>query len=86
MSDQPYDPEEIAQRFEAMAAQIRLNKDAKFGGAFLLVPPPMTGKVIESLVLSDQNPGLFWSMVFGMVEAEFKRLKADQLRQSTFGA
>lgn len=86
MSDQPYDAEAIAKRFEDLAARIRLNKDAKFGGAFLLVPPPLTGNVIETLVLSDQNPGLFWSVVFGMVEGEFKRLKDQQLRQSTFGA
>ena len=83
MTTEPYDAEEIAKRFEDMAAQIRLNKDAKFGGAFLLVPPPLTGNVIETLVLSDQNPGLFWSVVFGMVEEQFKRLKDQQMR---FGA
>lgn len=84
MSDnQPYDPEEIAKRFEAMAAQIRLNKDGKFGGAFLLVPPPLTGNIVETLVLSDQNAGLFWSAIKAMVDGEFKALQDRQARLST---
>jgi hypothetical protein len=86
MSDPSYDAEEIAQRFEAMAAQIRLNKAGKFGGAFLLVPPPMTGNIVETLVLSDQNAGLFWSAVKALVDAEFKALQDRQARQSAFGA
>jgi hypothetical protein len=86
MSDPSYDAEEIAKRFEAMAAQIRLNKDGKFGGAFLLVPPPMTGSIVETLVLSDQNAGLFWSAVKAMVDGEFKALQERQARQSAFGA
>ena len=77
---QSHDPEEIAKRFEAMAAQIRLNKDGKFGGAFLLVPPPLTGNIVETLVLSDQNAGLFWSAVKTMVDAEFNALKEQQAR------
>lgn len=77
---QSYDPEEIAKRFEAMAAQIRLNKDGKFGGAFLLVPPPLTGNVVETLVLSDQNAGLFWSAIKAMVDGEFKALQDRQAR------
>lgn len=72
---QPHDLEEIAKRFEAMAAQIRLNKDGKFGGAFLLIPPPLAGAAVETLVLSDQNAGLFWSTIKGLVDAEFKALQ-----------
>lgn len=79
-----YDPEEIALRFEAMAAQIRLNKAGKFGGAFLLVPPPLTGNVVESLVLSDQNGGLFWSAIKAMIDAEFKALQDRQMRLGGF--
>lgn len=77
MSDpnQILDTEEIAQRFEAMAAQIRLNKAGKFGGAFLLIPPPLAGAAVETLVLSDQNAGLFWTTIKGLVDAEFKTLQ-----------
>lgn len=78
---QPHDLEEIALRFEAMAAQIRLNKDGKFGGAFLLIPPPLAGSPVETLVLSDQNAGLFWSTIKGLVDAEFKRLQDLTARQ-----
>ena len=79
-SESTIDPEEIAQRFEAMAAQIRLNKNAKFGGAFLLVPPPLTGNIVETLVLSDQNAGLFWSSIKALVDGEFKALQERQAR------
>jgi len=81
----PIDVEEIAKRFESMAAQIRLNKDGKFGGAFLLVPPPLSGNIVETLVLSDQNAGLFWSSIKAMVDGEFKALQDRQARLSAFG-
>jgi len=38
MNDQPGPSEARALLFEQMAAQIRMNKDAIFGGAFLMVP------------------------------------------------
>lgn len=86
MSDpQPHDAEAIAQRFEAMAAQIRLNKDGKFGGAFLLIPPPLAGSTVETLVLSDQNAGLFWSSIKALVDGEFKTLQDKQRMASGFG-
>jgi len=81
---QPHDLEAIARRFEAMAAQIRLNKDGKFGGAFLLIPPPMAGEPVETLVLSDQNAGLFWSSVKGLVDSEFKTLQDKQARMGQY--
>lgn len=80
-----YDAEEIAKRFEAMAAQIRLNKDGKFGGAFLLVPPAQTGNVVETLVLSDQNAGLFWATVKMLIDAQYKTLQDQQNFQQSFG-
>lgn len=84
-STEPHDAETIARRFEAMAAQIRLNKDGKFGGAFLLIPPPLTGNPVETLVLSDQNAGLFWSSIKAMVDAEFKALQDRQARLQVAG-
>lgn len=88
MSDthQSYDVEEIAKRFEAMAAQIRLNKDGKFGGAFLLIPPPLTGNAVETLMLSDQNPGIFWSSIKAQIDAEVVSLKDRLMRSGAFGA
>lgn len=80
-----YDAEEVAKRFEAMAAQIRLNKAGKFGGAFLLVPPAQTGNVVETLVLSDQNAGLFWATVKMLIDAQYKDLQDRQQHMQAFG-
>ena len=41
------DVEPFAKRFDRMAAQIRLNKDSSFGGAFVLVPPPGFGEPVK---------------------------------------
>ena len=60
--DQPRDVnEERAALFDQMAAQIRLNKDAKFGGAFLMVPPD--GDPFSSLMLNQDQPSIFWAAV-----------------------
>jgi len=60
--DQQPDPaEERAKLFDQMAAQIRLNRDAKFGGAFLMVPPD--GEAFSSLMLNQDQPAIFWSAV-----------------------
>lgn len=48
--------------FEEMARQIRLNKDAKFGGAFLVVPPS-DGDPFLSLMLNQEEPAIFWSAI-----------------------
>ena len=81
-SNQPTDADAIAQRFEAMAAQIRLNKDGNFGGAFLLIPPHLTGTPIETLLRSNQNPGLFWSSIKALVDAQVKELQDRQARSA----
>lgn len=75
---QPHDLEEIAKLFDAMAAQIRLNKDGKFGGAFLLVPPLTAGNTVETLMMSDQNAGFFWTVIKGLVDSEFKKVQDAQ--------
>ncbi len=75
----------IAQKFEAMAARIRLNGTDQFGGAFLLVPPTGVGKPVELLTLSDVNPGNFWMSVKLYVDDEYKGLQDQMLRQRSFG-
>lgn len=77
--------EQIALRFEAMAAQIRLNKDGKFGGAFLLVPPLGTGAPVELMTISDQNPGHFWMSVKLFIDEQYKRVQDMVARQQGFG-
>ena len=65
MSDeQPIDEsEKRALLFEAMARQIRLNKDAPFGGAFLLIPPGEQVEAIQQLILYTTDPPFFWGAV-----------------------
>ena len=63
MSDEPpSESEKRALLFEDMARQIRLNKDAKFGGAFLVVPPA-DGEPFSSIMLNQDEPSIFWSTV-----------------------
>jgi len=67
MDDQQPDPaEERAKLFDAMAAQIRLNAKAKFGGAFLMVPPD--GDPVELILLGQDQPAIFWSSVKTLAE------------------
>lgn len=62
--EQPIDESEVrALMFEDMARQIRLNKDAKFGGAFLLVPPGSGVDDFRSLMLNQEEPSIFWASV-----------------------
>jgi hypothetical protein len=62
-SEQPRDiTEERAKLFEAMAAQIRLNRDAKFGGAILAIPPG-DAEPFESIMFRQEEAAIFWSTV-----------------------
>lgn len=54
--------EKRAALFEEMARQIRLNKDATFGGAFLVVPPG-DGEPFSSLMLNQEEQSIFWGAV-----------------------
>jgi hypothetical protein len=62
--------------FEDMARQIRLNDGAKFGGAFLLIPPDTPPEGWHcSLMLNQEQPGIFWASIqtisaIGVAEAE----------------
>lgn len=77
--------EEIAKQFDEMAARIRLNGDANFGGAFLLVPPVNAGTAVQVLTLATNNPGHFWMMVKAHVDEEWKNLQDAAARMRSFG-
>ena len=65
MDDQPEQrdiTEERAKLFEDMAAQIRLNRDAKFGGAILAIPPG-EAEPFESIMFRQEEAAIFWSTV-----------------------
>lgn len=64
--------EKRALLFEEMARQIRLNKDAKFGGAFLMVPPE--GDPFSSLMLNQDQPSIFWAAVKTLAEVAMNAL------------
>lgn len=51
-----------AKLFDDMAVQIRLNRDAKFGGAFLMVPPG-DSEPFSSLMLNQDEASIFWAAV-----------------------
>ena len=46
-----------------MAAQIRLNKDAKFGGALLAIPPGDDGEPFCFITFNQDEAAIFWSIV-----------------------
>ena len=74
------DAEHRAQFFDAMAAQIRLNKDAKFGGAFLMVPPD-SEEIYSQLTLNHAEPGIFWAAVKTLAEVAVQAIDLVQRRQ-----
>ena len=82
--EQPIDEaEKRAVMFENMAAQIRLNKDTKFGGAFL-VCPPADGEPFSSLMLNQDEPSIFWGAVKTLAEVAMQALDPRN-RQQGFG-
>lgn len=83
MSDEIDETEKRARLFEQFAAQLRLNKDAKFGGAFLVVPPA-DAEPFSSLMLNQDQPGVFWGTMKSLVEMALQEIDASQ-RRSGFG-
>lgn len=72
--EQPvHESEKRALLFEEMARQIRLNKDAKFGGAFM-VCPPSDGEPFSSLMLNQEEPSIFWGAVKTLAEVAMNAL------------
>jgi len=77
--EQPDESEARAALFDQMAAQIRLNKDAKFGGAFLMVPPD--GDPFSSLMLNQAEPSIFWAAVQTLANMALESLQQANRQQ-----
>lgn len=75
--------EKRALLFEDMARQIRLNRDAKFGGAFLVIPPG-EAEPFSSLMLNQDEAAIFWGAVKSLGEVALGALVMAQ-RQQGFG-
>jgi hypothetical protein len=74
-----FDAEALAATFDQMAAQIRLNKDANFGGAFVLVPPPGVGSPVDALIMNSTNASMmFWTNLQSIVSETIKALVEQQ--------
>ncbi len=70
-----YDAEALAAAFDQMAAQIRLNSGANFGGAFVLMPPVGVGAPTASLFMNSSNAGLiFWQALQSTVNDQVKQM------------
>lgn len=77
-----YDAEALAAAFDQMAAQIRLNKEGNFGGAFVLVPPVNFGQPVEGLILNSSNAAMmFWANLKIIVDDTMIQLKEQQRLQ-----
>jgi hypothetical protein len=74
------DAEKRAALFDAMAAQIRLNKDAKFGGAFLILSPEME-EPTQMLILNQEEPGVFWAAIQTLSQQAVSTIDMAQRRQ-----
>jgi hypothetical protein len=74
--------EKRAQLFEEMARQIRLNKDVKFGGAFVVVPPSDADPFL-SLMLNQEEPAIFWSAIQTLAKIALDAVEKSA-RQSGF--
>ncbi len=75
--------EDRAKLFEDMAAQIRMNKDAKFGGAFLVIPPA-DGEPFSSLMLNQDEASIFWGAVKTLAEVAMQSLERVARGQAGF--
>lgn len=88
MTDEEQSPEHKAAEaraalFDEMARQIRLNKDAKFGGAFLMAPPA-DGEPFSSLMLNQDEASIFWAAVQTLATVAMGALERGQRGQQGF--
>jgi hypothetical protein len=85
MDEEPLsENERRARMFDSMAAQLRLNHEARFGGAFLLIPPDSTEEQCHSfLALNMEQPGIFWAAV--QTISKFAVDETDRIQRQGFG-
>lgn len=80
--EQPIDEaEKRAAAFEDMAAQIRINRAYKFGGAFLFIPPGVGTEPFSSLMLNQEQQGIFWAAVKTLADMALTELDKNQRTQ-----
>lgn len=74
-------PPEQAKPFHAMAARIEHNANARFGGAFVIVPPAEGGEPLEVLVLDEsQNAAQFWMVLNAKCKMALDEIAAKELQ------
>jgi len=74
-----------SESFLKMAAAIELNKDSKFGGACVLVPPG-GGKALELLMLdAAEDEGQFWATILTRIQVAITENDARKQQGRTFG-
>ena len=83
MSDEEAMDGKVAARadmFKAMAERIERNADAKFGGAFVLLPPG-DGEPFMSLMLDQEEAAIFWSALQTIANMAVQTLDTVQRQQ-----
>jgi hypothetical protein len=68
-----------------MADRLDHNADAKFGGAFVIIPP--TGDAQDMLILDNSgNPAIFWATLRSRVDIALQELQDAERQVSAFPA
>lgn len=80
MSDERKPPDR-GMPFEGMAARIRANAAADFGGAFVVVPPGDNDPVAYLTLDSRQDPAMFWANIKAIAELTISEMDEKQRRQ-----
>ena len=75
---------DVSTPFAKMAEQIRHNSEAVFGGAIVIVPPQDGGAQVETLLLSQSDPVVFWSTAKSLVDRALDALADVQKGQQAF--
>ena len=71
--------------FQEMSLRIQHNKDAKFGGACVLVPPG-GGKALELLMLdAAEDEGQFWATILTRIQTAIHDADQKKLQARRFG-
>jgi len=77
------DVKQLAQRLRALADKIELNDPAAFGGAFIILPPPNGGDVIETLILDgQQDAAQFYILLNGRITKAIEGLDSSRTQQA----
>lgn len=72
--------------FTQMAEAIERNKDATFGGAFVVMPPGPEAVSVETLILdSKQDEAQFWNMLMTKCQMMLAEIDQRQRTAAVFG-